>query len=1477
MPPSINWTSIFPYEGDQQRAFEELAFQIVDALHGHEGRLVRVDDRGGGDGVEFYLVLPNGDEWGWQTKFFPTGRLGDGNRYAQIRGSFERALQMHPRLTRWVLCTPMNFTPQEQAWFDDRPTVSGQGWRTLANPLPGSVPSGRSVELDHWGNSTFLGFLSEPRFLGKRYFFFGELHLDFDWFARQYATRSAGLKDKYNPVLHVESHVDHAVSRLLVDSAFLDYIRAKLVWVDALLGEFDRAVQDLRADRPDGIDWEPARAELVAASEQLVPPLRAARAEAETVHERLAAGELRPLAGIDWRATLEAEAAARQEVRAVCERFDPQELPYTGHAATREYAVRRATRIAGEPNDASFRVKVALRELFEEVEGTAASALHVFGPAGAGKTHVACQICADRVGRGLPVLFLPGKLFIDDAPLSAQIRNILGVPPAYDWTDFLGALDVAARAYRTKIPIVIDGLNEAVVDGALAPVWALHLAEFEQEIARYPRLALVTTCRMSYRRAIWQGDEPEHWVTLSGFDYDDVDDAVRRYFEHYRIVGDVTLAPLSEFRLPLYLKLFCEVKNPRADRDVSVYVGQESLFEVFEEYLDATNVAVSGRLRMHPKLGLVQDGLGNLAAALWERRARAVSLEDAFAIVDGCPLREIDLGRSVMQFMLDEGLLVARDWGEAGEVVAFTYDLLGGYLIASHILSRHSDDLEGFFGDPANVALLFGTDWRQRHPLADDIARCVAALLPRRTNGRYLHEFIASEEAFQFSISSLFEVAPQLVNDDAVALISDLFSVPENRGRLLDLALPAATHAGHPLNASFWSGEVATLSITDRDIGWTEHLRKNLKWYESLTAKFEVACRNPDLSDVAEPRVHLLAPLLGGFLTSTIRPFRDRVTCALYWYGRRWAHRMLDLTVASLGTGDPYVSERMLAALYGVVMARQWDFADRSFVAGVLPAVGRALYDAMFRPGAQHATTHILARDYSRHTIDVVLLHHPSLLTDEEQARTKPPFHDGGFREWGEEADRNPGQYRYGNRPIDEQDHNPLDSLQIYGSSQDEHAWRENSRIAEANLWWRIYDLGYTFERFSEIDQDLSRLDTEYGGDRFERRVDGYGGKYCRVATLELAGLRGDRGLMERNRDDPEERLSFVDIDPSFPVPEPDRPMVSADFLGDRATPLQDWILAGEPPDFGPFLVPDEVDEEPGPWVLLDGYASQEDAAAHRNVFVFPRGLIVPAGSIDEMLAQIERQDLGNRWLPEIPSDVYRFAGEIPWCETYPANGATDLAFQVGKEILSTTERRWFRTRDGVEIGGSLERFLARSGADMDAEGAAFADADPDSQAILAEDGIESREVEVNREVPVFETYQVILPVRNDGWESYHSVVVPGRSVDTPAREITDALGLVGQPQTFDLFEQDGRRASITLASGDLWHTGHHLTYLRKDLLDRYLAAFGQELVWGIWGERRVAPVSLSNYLAEAQVETQYVVFQKIERYARPELTAPAA
>jgi hypothetical protein len=160
--------------------------------------------------------------------------------------------------------------------------------------------------------------------------------------------------------------------------------------------------------------------------------------------------------------------------------------------------LREAERIVHQPAWLASRLTDDLRSVFVQLTSINQTDLHIFGDAGVGKTHIASNICHQRLEANLPALLVLGRHFTSDRPLEEQLRGILDIPPAYSWNDFLQALTTAAESYHTRIPILIDGLNEAIYNGTFSKVWQLGLPGLIRELEQTKNILLITTCRTTY-------------------------------------------------------------------------------------------------------------------------------------------------------------------------------------------------------------------------------------------------------------------------------------------------------------------------------------------------------------------------------------------------------------------------------------------------------------------------------------------------------------------------------------------------------------------------------------------------------------------------------------------------------------------------------------------------------------------------------------------------------------------------------------------------------------------------------------------------------------------------------------------------------------------------------------------------------------------------------------------------------------------
>ena len=502
------------------------------------------------------------------------------------------------------------------------------------------------------------------------------------------------------------------------------------------------------------------------------------------------------------------------------------------------------------------------------------------------------------------MLFVRGSLFTTEQPIEAQLQNILGISSLHSWHDFLQALSAAAEAYHTRIPVIIDGLNESVHNGIFSNIWALELKGLVREIIPAENLVLITTCRRSYKEAIWkevtlkefnwkkfiwEDKDSLNLVYADGFDpYEEVEPAVEKYFNAYKIKADLTAAPLAQFKHPIYLKIFCETKNRERKTEKEVYVGEKTLFEVFDEYLEQCNEAVCARLGLRRGTPVIQPILNKIAEYLWQNCSRNILVEELVKLTDNQPLSDLNWSSSKAHAIETEGLLVCRDRIEGKDKMSFTYDLLGGYLIAKYLVEQAVDDVQEFLNNEEIVTLLFGENRQTLHPMEEDICRCLAALLPTKT-GKFLHQLSDNKKASGLSIRALFEISPSDINENCINLVNRLFRLSRDRRWFFKSMETTVGHPNHPFNASFWSERLSEFSMSERNLSWTEYVRWNRYSFEETVIRFEETCRNDqNISGYGKKRLLLFAEYIMWILTSTVRPLRDQATRALYWYGRRF-------------------------------------------------------------------------------------------------------------------------------------------------------------------------------------------------------------------------------------------------------------------------------------------------------------------------------------------------------------------------------------------------------------------------------------------------------------------------------------------------------------------------------------------------------------------------------------------------------------
>ncbi len=950
------WANLREFDGSRATAFEELCSQLARYESPAGADFVRTGNPDAG--VECYCTLSNGAEWGWQAKFFE--RALTPTQWNQLDGSVKKALDSHPRLTRYYVCVPRNradgrrpdITTEMQKWHE-----RVAKWRDWA------ADREMDVEFVWWGESELWDRLSQQEHSGRLEFWFGEPELFVEsWFKGRLDEAVASAGARYTPELHVELPIAQTLELFgRTDGAGAS--------VQQLANDIRRArlysIRRLPTEDPSNDDL-------------ILKPLADARDKV-----------IRALADFDcppdrpWQVSETCE-IIQQTLDLVDDRH--QALASAERHHDEAHPVGEATH-AGRSNpfhDAGF----ALRHLENQLWRTQdelrqresvvnADLLIVTGDAGTGKTHLLCDVANHRISRGLPTVVLMGQRFLSKADPWTQVLEQLDLSSRSADT-FVGALEAAAQAASCRALVIIDAINEGEGDA----IWRAHLAPFLARLRRSPWIGTVLSVRTPYLERIVSEEvlQSAHRLEHHGF-ADSTYAAVQRYCEHFELEFPTTPLLRPEFDNPLFLKTLCEGLH-RADQR-RFPVGAEGITQVFDRYLDGVNADISDSLDLDRHTATVRLALDGFATELAGRRTYGLPRDDALELISAFAPTG-GFSRSLYRALVDNGLLIEVPSGrqESEITVQVGFEWFADHLVARHIVSSHEtvESLTATLDGENADGIAFALAWR---PGLQD---ALTVLVPERYGVELLDVFwddVSGPSMVEAFFRALPWRDPDTIGPRCNELVDAAFEGAGGyeRWRLLDALVTCATIPGHPIGVESLDDRLRRILMPDRDAVWSTYLHytygqdgpvdRLLDWAEGLHATDSTA--DPDSARAC-------AVVLAWFLTASNRFVRDRATKCLV----ALLHGHLDLAAQLVHrfrrVDDPYVCERVMAAAYGIAM--------RSPDAQALAPLAEAVYGEVFADG--EPPVHYLTRDYARGAIERALYLGTEI--DVDRSKIEPPY-----------------------------------------------------------------------------------------------------------------------------------------------------------------------------------------------------------------------------------------------------------------------------------------------------------------------------------------------------------------------------------------------------------------------------------------------------------------------------------------------------
>jgi len=1246
MIDNIDIDKLLPYKDDKKKSFEELCYQICKEKYAASGLFTSIDDSGGGDGVEFYLTTKDDEIWGWQCKYID--RLNEGGRKDQIKKSLKRAYQIHgSKLKKWILCSKKSLTPDEHSWFEnDLPSSTCNGEQVL--------PNGHKVELNHWGDSEILSYLR--KYTDIYNFFFNDKIVSFDWFrtkADEIFNKSS-IKVKYISDVHTECQAQEDVYRIIGGKHLAKVIQNKydLLEVDKFVNEFKIKTQNLE-------NFE-VKLEYKSIFDEIKPFVIANK-------EVIGRGKTLISEGIK---ILESESFvnATALINVYQEYLDKLHKFYEQYSTYKESQLIKQidwdTEDGEKDHNKKLEIKV-IREtilgayftlrnyfrpfinIFESIQQIGQQELHITGGASKGKTHLVANIFEQYIRENKPAIFLSGKDFITNLTIEEQIFSLLDIPKTWTFTQFLSILDYYGRVSDTKSLIIIDGLNESIY---WKTIWGSGLENLSSKITVYKNITLITTYRQSYEDQLFPNNyflsDINNYLKRSyvdGFDNENIDEAITKYTQHYNVtINNCSTVAYYFQQEPLCLRIFCETK-----KDKTVDLFQESLFDVFDQFIEKCNNNIINILCKESRYNktYLLNHLKYVAKYLWERNVSCIPLSELMPVkLNECELLAIE----------SEDLLVMRDWrGE--ETLSFTYDLLAGYIIAKDILAQFENKNEyiSFLSNDLKTKLLLKD---LMHPLFEDILHCLCILSIKKFG--FIYDEIDTMPYCKYVINSVYEIGQTNLADYESKIKDYIFNLFNEYGQfILQKSSYVEFDINHPLNFNYTSDLLKALSISNRDLIWSEEIRKEYNNYQyrdirELIETFENSCRE---KRQLKEMVHLVAKQVMWCLTSTNHELRYNATRALYFYGIKYLREFYKLFLYSSSINDIYVLERMLAITYGIVLSIQDKINEEKKYEEFLYSLSKVIYTTLFSENKTVKTTHVLVRDYAKKILKLALRYNQILFDENEQNNIlseNPIFYKEDIDKWDEiESFSGPIRMDFSNYTL---------GYIIPGG----HSY-SNPPLKKKGRWYiynKINELGWEESKFAEVDNLIDNESDSYSRHNDSSKIDRYGKKYSWIAYYELAGILADISLIKSHTSG--FNIINSDIDPTFPEIAKEYQLNLDDFLGDGEPKTDKWLKTKDSIDINNCLYGNLLQEKS--FICVYGYFCSENIVIGRKRFTFIRPIIVYNSEKCKIVELLNKQDIGGRWLPEVRKNSDCFAGEINcWNEATHSNWVK-LSFEIG-------------------------------------------------------------------------------------------------------------------------------------------------------------------------------------------------------------------
>lgn len=1290
MMSSFNWMNIISVNNSQNNAFEELLCQLAKKEPFENKRnYTKVGNPDGG--VECFITLENGDEIGFQAKWFLSSPQA--SQWNQIEESFKTALEKHPSIVTYYIAIPLDRADPRidgQQSFMDKWNEKVKRWQNFAKDT-----YNRDIEFIYWGSSELITLISREENTGLKSFFFGGIDLSAQWFQKQNEHAIADLGPRYTPEINVELEIAENFDAISRNKKF----RTK----------FNDVYHNFMVSYRKFLDhWNFHNEEI----EQLIQQLNVLIGHIDAIYQNISFNGIGHINHEEIKQLLQEIKTPAYAISDKLEDLNQEEIKEKNIISSHGY--RTATQYDSKIRD--FRDYLSNLYTFDELINSSLLKLAntpfmiLDGEAGIGKSHLLADVINDRLKDNAHSIFLLGQQFREDKEPWSQIFNLLHL--ACNKEEFLGALNAKAETNNKRIVLFIDAINE----GKGREFWNTFLTGFIKSIKEYEWLGLVLSIRSSYFNLIIPESvfKESLAIPITHFGFDGVEyNASKLFFENYHIEQPSIPLLHPEFSNPLFLKLFCEGLQKKGLTIIPD--GYEGISNIIKFFIEGIESKLSKQYRNISSSKFIEKVINLLIPEILNNQV--IAFDKGLALVIGLASK-YGIGPEILEDLISEGLLTKNlfyDGKDYAENIYFAYERFEDHLKVKYLIDNYVDKdkpLESF--KQSNLSIYFEEN---NAYLYRGIIDAMSIQLPEICNVELLDVVNQNGIIIKgFLNSFLWRKVESITPVVSKSILKNISNEPFQE-EIFKILFSTAPNPIHPLNADFLHDYLAPFSMKERDVFFIPLSNKIYTRHDVNPIKrlIDWAWSKEEKSYLSDESVLLTSIALSWLLTSSNRQLRDFVTKALISLLQNRIYVVLELLKKFENINEPYIFERLYAVTFGVVVKKE-DAKD-------LSELGEYLYETIFNH--EEVYPHILLRDYAKSTIEYINYLGVDLNIDLK--KTKPPYKS--YFPNTEDLPTNDYINKFQDRDGNYNQSNLISSMMteygggiygdfgryVFGRALYDFECKKDEQIISNYATRKIFEeYGYDGVYFEQAEKYISLVNRDHY-DRYHHKIERISKKYQWIAFYDtLARVTDnfkmyDQSSWGSDKEEMQYQGSFEpyvrDIDPTVLLQETKHDRDIDEFSWWNQKHSINWNMENEEwlahTDDLPNLqrVLEVIDPDSKNWIALNTFPSWDEPTpigydkyqlSRKHLWYNIHSYLIPKKEVNFFKKWAKKQDFWNDWMPSAQGHYQMFNREHYWSTTYKF---FQQPYYGGSDEWTTIETNYGREEYPYKVALTTEKY----------------------------------------------------------------------------------------------------------------------------------------------------------------------------------------